>query len=69
MTPSGNPSLVRCQRCGATMDVPSGHHEDGLESLEGRTAKCPRCGHVNAADSSTATNLTAVKDQQMLRRV
>lgn len=64
-----SPSLVRCRNCGAPMDVPSGRHDDGHESLEGRTAKCPRCGYVNVAESSTAVSADAVKDLQMMRRV
>lgn len=51
------------------MDVPSSHLDDGHESLEGRTAKCPKCGHVNVAESSTTLSAVAVKDQQLVRRV
>jgi transposase len=69
MAPHEPPSVVRCHNCGATMEVPSSHLDDGHESLEGRTARCPKCGYVNVADSSAAMSAVSVKDQQMVRRV
>ena len=69
MPNSETPSLIRCRNCGAPMDVPPSHRVDGLESIEGRTAKCPRCGYVNAADSPSAESAVSVKTQQMVRRV
>lgn len=69
MSGSDDPVVTRCSECGATMEIPSGLHDDGHESLYGRSAKCPRCGYVNVADSSTASSVSAVKDQHMMRRI
>jgi Zn finger protein HypA/HybF involved in hydrogenase expression len=69
MSGSDNPSVIKCRDCGYTMDVPSGFHDDGRESPEGRTAKCPRCGSVNTGDSYSSLSLTMVKGHQILRHV
>lgn len=69
MTGSDNETVIKCRSCGYTMDVPSGFHDDGSGSSDGRTAKCPRCGYVNTADSPGASDLTVARNQQILRRI
>jgi len=68
MTDMDSPVAVRCSKCGARVDVPSGHH-GGVDSLEGGTARCPKCGHLVESVGPSELKPTTVKDQQMLRRI
>ncbi len=68
MADENSPVAVRCAKCGARVDVPSGHH-GGVDSLEGGTARCPKCGHINDTAGPSELKPSVVKDQQLLRRI